>query len=230
MLKKLFVCIAVASMCLVVAGGADAKAPAQGSFKLYGAYTPTDESLAIPFGQLISSNACDGARKFKLLAVDRGAKSTTIDKGTTSRDGGVSAVIKSRDAHDAEDAVLVVAKTKKCAKVTFSFRRLGRDAAEQSFARPAGASIKFLSFAALSGDGVFVGTVSSSAHKCRSDRKIQLMLGDEVIDSGRTTADGSWALHFTEAEWFTPGWIRAVVSKTSECAGEKTKFNQSDLR
>lgn len=228
-MKKLATCIAATALCLAAAGAAEAKASAKGSFKLYGIYIAPNQSSVIPFGQLVSSKACLGDRKFKVVAVHKGFKPKTVDSGVTSRDGGVSAVIKERDTTGADNAILKVAKSKGCAKVTFSFRDLRRDAGGNGAARLAGSSVQFLSFAAANQNGVFVGSVDSASRKCSANRKITLLLGDKVIDSGGTTTDGSWALHFTEAEWLTPGWIRAVVDKTSKCAGQKTKFNQADL-
>lgn len=228
-MKKLVACMAVAAIGLAAAGSAEAKAPAKGSLKLYGIYVPTSEDYAIPFGQLDSSKACEGGRKFELVAVHRGFKPTLIDEGTTSRDGGVSAMVKGRDTVGADDAVFVFAKTKKCAKVTYSLRKLGREAAESSVARTAATNVQFLSFVAAGNDGMFVGTITTGSHKCLGGRKIKLTLNDKVIDSGTTTADGSWALHFTKVEWSTPGWIRAEVARTSECAGAKKKFDVADL-
>ena len=222
-MKKLVACIAVAAVSLAAAGTAEANPPAKGVISLYDVYVPTNESSALPFGQLLSTKACEGNRKFKLVGVN-GSKSTTIDKGKTSRDGGLSAIVHGRDSADFTDVVFIVAKTKACAQATFSFRKMSKEVAEKAAAKAANSIVQFLDVASRGTDGMFAGTVESPSHECASNRKIKLLLGDKVLDTTTTTASRTWALHITKAESKMPGKIRAVVEKGSECAGGKDTF------
>jgi len=207
-------------MSLAAAGTAEAKAPAKGAISLLGLYFPTNERFVLPYGQLRSSKACDGDRKFKLVGI-KGPKSTTVDKGTTSRDGGLSAFVRGDDTAGVDDLVFIVAKTKACAKVKLSITEAGREVAGNGVARAAGSIVQFLDFSYLGTDGMFAGTVESTSRKCVGDRKIKLLLGNKVLDSTRTTADGTWALHITKAESKVSRKIQAVVERTSGCSGGK---------
>ena len=219
-MKKLFACVAVAAMILAAAGTAEAKAPAKGAISLYGLYFPTSERFVLPYGELLSSKVCDGKRKFKLVAV-KGPKSTTVDKGTTSRDGGLSALVHGDDTAGVDDLVFIVAKTKACAKVTLSITETGRAVATDGVARAANSIVKFLDFSYRGPDGMFAGTVEAARRKCVGNRKVELLLGNKVLDSAKTTGDGTWALHITKAEANTSRKIQAVVGRTSECSGGK---------
>jgi hypothetical protein len=216
----LLACIAVAAMSLAAAGTAEAKAPAKGAISLYGLYFPASERFVLPYGQLFSSKACDGNRKFKLVGV-KGPKSTTVDKGTTSRDGGLSAFVNGNDTAGLDDLVFIVAKTKACAKVTLSITETGREVAVNGAARAANSIVQFLDFSYLRTDGMFAGTVESASRKCVGNRKIELLLGNKVVDSTKSTGDGTWALHITKAEANTSRKLQAVVARTSACSGGK---------
>ena len=219
-MKKLVACIAVAAMSLAAAGTAEAKAPAKGAISLYGLYFPASERFVLPYGQLISSKACEGKRKFKLVGVN-GSKSTTVDKGTTSRDGGLSAFVHGDDTAGLDDLVFIVAKTKACAKVTLSITETGREVAVNGVARAANSIVQFLDFSYRGPDGMFAGTVEAASRKCVGNRKIELLLGNKVLDSTKTTMDGTWALHITKAEAQSSRKLQAVVERTSECSGGK---------
>ena len=219
-LRRLLACIAVAAVSLAAAGTAEAKAPAKGAISLYGLYFPTNERFVLPYGQLFSSKACDGDRKFKLIGV-KGPKSTTVDKGMTSRDGGVSAVVNGDDTAGVDDLVFIVAKTKDCAKVTLSITETGREVAVNGAARAADSIVQFLDFSYLGTDGMFAGSVESRSRKCEGDRTIRLLLGNKVVDSTKSTGDGTWALHITKAEAQSSRKLQAVVERTSECSGGK---------
>ena len=219
-MKKLAACVAAAAMMLAAAGTAEAKAPAKGAISLYGLYFPASERFVLPYGQLFSSKACDGDRKFRLVGV-KGPKSTTVDKGKTSRDGGLSALVHGDDTAGVDDLVFIVAKTKACAKVALSITETGREVAVDGVARAADSIVQFLDFSYRGTDGMFAGTVESTSRKCEGNRTIQLLLGNKVLDSTKTTADGTWALHMTKAEAKISRKLQAVVERTSECSGGK---------
>ena len=49
-------------------------------------------------------------------------------------------------------------------------------------------------------DGAYVGFVSSEKPKCIRNRKVVLSSSGDVLDRGRTSQGGVWALHITAAQ------------------------------
>ena len=220
-MKKLAAIAVAAVSTLALAGPANAKAPAPGEIVPYAAL-PISPTKGIFWGQLFSDrSSCVGKRKFGLVVEHPGGK-TTVDRGKTSSDGGISGIATDSDLTGATGASFVVAKTSKCAKVTLS---LGGGKLAPS--KAAGTDVEIVGLGGGPDDGAFGGFVEASKGSCRSNRRIEFLVDGDRIDNGRTTEKGAWSLHITESEFTSGTKFKAVVKKTSKCAGAKGTYHPS---
>jgi hypothetical protein len=209
---------------LVLAGSAQAEAPASGTVRIYD-QNEISATKGIFWGQILSGRAsCVDQRKFKFVAKSATGK-TTLDNGRTSKEGGLSALVRVSDLLGATGASFVVAKTDDCAKAVGSI----------AFARPAASRAAATGVAIVGVDGqdengAFGGFVESSKGSCKANRKVKLLRDGTPIDRGTTTTEGSWSLHVTQTEFDPSNSFKVVVKKTSKCKGAKTTFSPIKMR
>jgi len=213
-----------------VIGSAGAAAPAPAEILIYGMVPVSGEpdSPGLLYGELFSDKAsCEAKRRFKLL-VESGSQSKTADAGKTSKDGGIAGLMTAKEIGTADDALFVVAKTDKCAKVKLALDSAGRSVPparqEPARAKPAKSTLDIVTVSGSASDGAFAGTVSADSRKCIAGRKVRLFGGDTKLDSGTTTKDGAWALHVTKGEYEASTRFKVTVKGTSKCSSGKDSF------
>jgi hypothetical protein len=226
-MKKAAVWIVVTVATLSLIGAAEARAPAPGTIVLYGLVPVGDGpvSKGIAFGKVFSGRvACERRRKFELV-VKSGDGSATADAGKSSGEGAIAALVTEKELAGAEDAILVVAKTKRCARVRLSLTATASSPRHgMARARPAESAVEILTVNGRDEDGAFTGIVAAGRRECVGRRKVELHGDDVRLDRGTTTRDGAWALHLTEDEFNAAARFRVAVKRTAECSGGRDRF------
>ncbi|MFN8112741.1 MAG: hypothetical protein U0R51_06030 [Solirubrobacterales bacterium] len=218
-MKRLTAIVIAIAATLAFASSASAKGFIADSVAIYDS-TEISASKGIFWGQLLTGNtACAGQRKFKFVAKGSSG-SATLDKGRTSAEGGLSALVTTSDLMGATQASFVVAKSGKCGKVVGSIQF-----ARQAASRAAGTAVSIAGVDGDGDDGAIGGFVKSSKGSCKANRKVKLLRNGRPIDKGTTTTHGAWSLHVTKAEFNPSNEFKVVVNKTSKCAGAKTVFD-----
>lgn len=213
-MKKLAALAAVATATIAMADGAQAAAPS--SIKFYD-LASSGPSQGVAFGQLFSKKgSCVAGRKFKLVVRTNVGRPKTVDKGTTSEEGALSALVTTTDLTGITDINFVAAKTKKCGKASAPLT-IGPIAA----GRAAATTVDIVGAAGIEKDGAFAGTVGSGKSSCRSNRKVKLFRNGKVLDTGVTTQRGSWALHVTRKETSAGATFKVTAAATKQCKAGK---------
>ena len=216
-MRKFTAIAVVLGALLAFAGSAEAKAGAPGTVAIYDS-SEISATKGIFWGQILSPRAsCQNERKFKFVVTGPTGK-TTIDKGKTSAEGGLSALVRIDDLTGVTGASFIVAKTTKCAKAVGSVM-----SAKLAAMRAASTDVEIVGVDGDGDDGAFGGFVKSSK-ACKANRKVALLRNGNEIDNGTTTTAGSYSLHVTAGEFSPSNSFKVVVKKTSKCAGAKANF------
>ena len=190
---------AFAAVALLIPASAQA---AQTRIEIYGvgAYTPTK---ALAFGQVFSSKRkCVDGRRFKLVVGYPNRRNKVTDTGRASEEGAIAGRATFAQLEDADDLFFKVGPAKvgdtRCRRARESVSSSMR--AQATAARTFDSDITILGVDGEDNDGAYVGFVTSEKPKCIRNRKLVLSSEGDVLDRGRTSQGGVWALHITAAQ------------------------------
>lgn len=210
---------------LVAAGSADARGRAPTKAIGYSFVVLPSGAVSATGGTESPKAACVGNRSFKLVLVSSKGKKKVVDTGRSSDDGALSGLVTKKDAEGAESAKLVITKTSACAKGSATVS----PAVVLPRAKGADSEVIIAGLGSSQSDGTFAGVVDSPKAACRTNRKLKLTGGGDLLDKGTTTEGGTWGLHITETEFFTAGPLKVTASPSrlsggKRCAGSTATF------
>jgi len=219
--------------------GGSAQAATQTSVSSYDDVEFGGTGFHVAFGQVFSSKAsCSASRKVKLVATKQGGKPKLLDSGVTTAEGAISGgYLKSRVA--GAKLEFVVPATRKCAGA--SVRVMAAPNPERPTTRATANSV--IATLAVNGkkkDGAFAGLILLQSGisklkggmppaKCFGGRKISLYGDGDLFDHGKTSHNGTWALHLTRKESkstaeFTVKLRKSKAPDGTKCGAASTTF------
>lgn len=158
-----------------------------------------------------SKDSCVSGREYQLVGKKGKAKPRTIDRGTSSEDGAVGGFAKVRST-DLKLSFRVPA-TAGCKGAS---ARVGLPSIMEPLRQRAdvGTMPLITGIGSKRSQGAFVGFILlDEKAECFSDRKMTLRNADgDVLDRGRTSRNGGFALHLTEGEYFAGDPFTASVA------------------
>jgi hypothetical protein len=196
----------------------------------------------VGFGQVFSSeDSCSANRKVKLVA-EKGGKTKLLDRGVSSSEGAISGgYLKSRVGNAKIE--FVAPKTRKCESASV---RVKPDAIMVEKIRPKATdtSIAPIAINGRKADGAVAGLIllSTGTSKlrggnpdipnCFSNRKMSLYGDGDLLDHGKTSRNGTWALHVTKKEFQSVTDLEVKVRKSkapdgSKCGASSTSFSST---
>lgn len=208
------------------------------SITSYGEREFGDTGFHVAFGQVFSSkSSCSANRRVKLVS-EKGGKRKLLDSGVSSADGAISGgYLESRVGGGT--LKFIASKTRKCKGATAKVEVVLERAANRRAA--AGTIPAILGVNGNKQDGAFVGLIliespnrallRGQAPKCFANRKMSLYKDGELIDRGKSTHNGTWALHVTRREFnsMSEFVVKVRKSKKPPCGAGSSTFSPSPL-
>jgi hypothetical protein len=211
---------------LAFAGSAQA---ASTSISSYGQIEFGDTGYHVAFGQVFSpKSSCSANRKVKLVSRE-GSKQKLLDSDVSSADGAISGAYTEAQLGDGTPR-LIAPETKKCEAASATVQSLPARAA----GRRAATLVSFLGVNGKKQNGAFAGLIlleKGASKACFGNRKISLYGDGELLDQGRTSRHGSWALHVTKGEFNSVTEFTAKVRKSKKpaCGSGSTTYEPLPL-
>lgn len=193
----------------------------------------------VAFGQVFSSkDSCSANRKVKLVAKKAG-KTKLLDSGVSSSEGAISGgYLKNRVGNS--QVKFVAPKTKKCDSA--SVRVVADPPIEMLKPKATDTAIAPIAVDGKGKDGAFAGLIllssgttklrggNPSIPNCFSKRKMSLFGDGDLLDHGKTSHNGTWALHVTRKEFqsvteFTVKVRKSKAPDGSQCGASSTTFS-----
>ena len=209
------------------------------SIASYSEFEFGDTGYHVAFGQVFSPKAsCAAGRKVNLVS-EKGGKQKLLDSGVSSADGAISGGYLESRAGDGT-LRLIAPKTRKCKGASAKVELI----MERSASRRAGPGTipAILGVNGSKQNGAFAGLVlvESGNNKalmrgqggnCFANRKMSLYRDGELIDRGKTTHNGTWALHVTRREFdpMSEFVVKVRKSKKPPCGAGSSTFSPGPL-
>jgi len=202
---------AMALVCFIIPSPAHATGSSIGVYDV----RPATPATGLSSGQILgASRTCTKHRRYKLVARARNGRTSVLDHGETSSEGVLAGFFLNRDALAARSVYFKVPATATCPSVMASLPDQGRQLAANR-SRSVGTEVQVIGVNGLDGNGAIMGFLELKKQaECFAGRRMKLSENGRVFDSGRSSANGAWALHLTRHEYESSDQVRIGVSRS----------------